>query len=157
VRGWYVYSIGQMSNVSWQSLETRTTWLDPQSSKLKNFEDWGSSRVARRSRPVGILSRPFENLWSRVKRLLSGNKQRTFHAINFWKSESQGKHFIAFFTSRFILSSGPWFLAKFCLSENLLPSISFFNLLPKSFLDEFHKIMAKKTSNYPTTFCCFGR
>ena len=38
------------ANVSWQSLETRTSRLDPRSSKLESFEYRGSSRVHRVSR-----------------------------------------------------------------------------------------------------------
>ena len=38
------------ANVSWQSLEARTSRLDPRSSKLESFEYRGSSRVHRVSR-----------------------------------------------------------------------------------------------------------
>ena len=60
------------SNVSWQSLETWTTRLDPWSSKLEHFEDRGSSQVLRRSRPFENLSSWVLRLSSRVSKLLSG-------------------------------------------------------------------------------------
>ena len=66
------------SKVSWQSLETRYSKLDSQSSILKNFEDRGSSRVSRRWRLFENLSRPFENLSSWVSTLSSGKKTKDF-------------------------------------------------------------------------------
>ena len=57
------------SNVSWQSLETRTTRLDPRSSKLEYFEYRVSSRVVRVSSRVDRVS-------SRVVRVSSrGDKE----------------------------------------------------------------------------------
>jgi len=44
------------SNVSWQSLKTRTTRLDPQSSKLENFEYQVLSRVPQVSSQVVWVS-----------------------------------------------------------------------------------------------------
>ena len=81
------------SNVSWQSLEAWYSKLDSQSSILENFEDRGSSRVSRRSRP-------FENLSSWVSRLLSGKNKGLFARLTFDTSEY-------FFTGRSILISGP--------------------------------------------------
>ena len=81
------------SNVSLQALEARYSKLDSRSSILENFEDRGTSRVSRRSRP-------FENLSSRVSRLSSGKNKGLFAQLTFDTSEY-------FFTGRSVLNSGP--------------------------------------------------
>ena len=64
------------SNVSWQSLETRTTRLDPWSSKLENLEYRVSSRVIRVSSQVVRVSSRVVRVSSRVVRVLSrGDKE----------------------------------------------------------------------------------
>ena len=60
-----------LSNVSWQSLETRTTRLDPRSSKLEYFEYWVLSRVLRVSSRVVRVSSRVDRVSSRVDRVSS--------------------------------------------------------------------------------------
>ena len=60
-----------LSNVSWQSLETRTTRLDPRSSKLEYFEYRVLSRVLRVSSRVLRVSSRVDRVSSRVDRVSS--------------------------------------------------------------------------------------
>jgi len=55
------------SNVSWQSLKTRTTRLDPQSSKLENFEYQVLSRVPQvSSQVVWVSSRSDKKIYRSI-------------------------------------------------------------------------------------------
>ena len=129
------------SNVSWQVLRVRYSKLDSHSSILENFEDRGSRRVSRRSRPFENLSRPLENLSSRVSRLSSGENKGLFVQLTFDTSEY-------FFTGRSIQVLNTYkFLAEFC-DKIRYGAFLYLIYFSECFLDEFYKILAKKTCNY---------
>ena len=127
-------------------LETRFSILD--SRKL-----WGSRLKSsfEMLRPFEDLLRPFENLSSRVSRLSSGKNKGLFARLTFDKSE--------YFSLPVDLF---WFQVhmtyKFLdLFNNKIRCGAFLSLtfFSECFLDEFYKILAKKTRNYSMTLLLF--
>jgi len=98
------------SKVSWQSLETWYSRLDSRSLILENFEDRGSSRVLRHSRPFKNLLRPSENL-------SSGKNKGLFALLTFDMSECYGRHILALPADLFWVQVHD-ISRRICLSEN---------------------------------------
>ena len=110
--------------VIFKSTVTRNSNDSPQSSKIKNFKDQGSSQVSRCSRLFKNLSIPFENLSSQVSRLSSGKNKGLFtrHVWILRKAYFGFLYRQIYFEFRYMISR--WI----CWSENLLRGFSFFNL-----------------------------
>ena len=131
--------------------------LDSRSLILENFGDRGLSWVLRCSSLFENLSRPFEDLFIYLFfETFEWKKQRTFRAINFWHVWILWKAILALYRQIYFEFRSMIFLAEFFYQK--IRYGAFLSLLSKSFLDEFYKIMAKKTCNYlMTCCCCFGR
>jgi len=109
--------------------------------------------VRARSRIYRDRSRIY--LFIYFSRLLSGKNKGLFARLTFDTSESYGKHILALYWQIYFEFRSMIFLAQFFYQK--IRYGAFLSLLSKSFLDEFYKIMAKKTCNYLTTCCCFGQ